>query len=197
MEARGSANVAEVSVSRLTPELLDDFLRFFDAEAFTDNPEWAGCYCYFYLYPGTWEEWSARRGEENRAAVSELIRAGRMHGYLAYEDGRVVGWCHAARRSEVPNVERLVPPAEDPERIGAVVCFVVRPENRRKGIARRLLEAACAGFRADGLAVAEAYPAKDAATEAEHYHGPLDLYLAAGFTVTGETERFHLVRRKL
>jgi hypothetical protein len=38
-----------VTINPLTAELLDDFVCFFDQVAFTDNPDWASCYCYYYI----------------------------------------------------------------------------------------------------------------------------------------------------
>lgn len=37
-----------IEIKALAPELLDDYLAFFDSVAFTDNPDWSGCYCCFY-----------------------------------------------------------------------------------------------------------------------------------------------------
>jgi hypothetical protein len=36
-----------VQVQPVSPELLPDFLAFFDGEAFADNPKWGFCYCQF------------------------------------------------------------------------------------------------------------------------------------------------------
>ena len=44
----------------LTADREQDYLQFFDSRAFTDNPKWAGCYCYFPLHdPATiqWKSW--------------------------------------------------------------------------------------------------------------------------------------------
>lgn len=38
----------EISVCKLTHELLDDWLSYFDKDAFSDNDEWCGCYCRCY-----------------------------------------------------------------------------------------------------------------------------------------------------
>ena len=69
----------------------------------------------------------------------------------------------------------------DADRIGSIVCFVIAKNHRRKGIARRLLEAACKGFKAQGFTMAEAYVLKDAKGDAMNYPGPLSMYLSAGF----------------
>ena len=44
----------QIEVRELKPELLQDYLRFFD-QAFSDFPHWAGCYCGFYDTPG--QDW--------------------------------------------------------------------------------------------------------------------------------------------
>ncbi len=188
----------ELAIRELSPELLDDYLGFFDRDAFADNPEWSSCYCYWYLFPGTDEEWEARRGSENRAAMSDLIRGGQAHGFLAYVDGRPAGWCHAAPRTSILNVERFTgAPAGDSDRVGSIVCFSIAGPYRRQGIARRLLEAACESFRRRGLQYAEAYPRKNARSAAQHFPGPLEMYLKAGFTPVHELDRLVVVRKSL
>ena len=74
----------EIVIRELTSELLDDFLNFFDHDAFADNPAWFGCYCMYYHFTGTVEEWDKRSASENREAISTLIKRGEAHGLLAY-----------------------------------------------------------------------------------------------------------------
>ncbi|MFX0076334.1 MAG: GNAT family N-acetyltransferase, partial [Candidatus Hermodarchaeota archaeon] len=71
-------------IKQLTPDLLEDFLNFFDNIAFTDNPDWADCYCRFYHFPGSMKEWSRATKEQNRSAVINLINEKKMTGLLAY-----------------------------------------------------------------------------------------------------------------
>ena len=40
----------EIKIKSLEPELIDDFLYFFDNVAFTDNPDWSVCYCHFHHF---------------------------------------------------------------------------------------------------------------------------------------------------
>lgn len=186
-----------VTVRELTPELLDDYLQFFDRDAFSDNPGWSECYCFFHHFAGTGPEWASRSAVDNREAVSHLIQTGEFHGLLAYVDGRPAGWCQAVVRSEMPDPPAVGPATDmDYARVGCILCFVVSPQSRRRGVARRLLEAACESFIRRGLLVAEAYPVKEAATDAANYHGPLSLYLDAGFIpVREEGSRVVLQRR--
>ncbi len=36
-----------LTIRRLTPELKEDFLQYFEGAAFADNPKWKSCYCQF------------------------------------------------------------------------------------------------------------------------------------------------------
>ncbi len=186
-----------IEIRPLTPARCDDFLRFFDRDAFQDNPDWAGCYCLFYQYTG--DDWDAATPEQNRAKKEALITRGEAHGYLAYLDGAPVGWCHAAPRSTLPGLDR-VPEFScdgDPAAVGAIVCFNIAAPYRGQGLAGRLLDAACNGLRADGFAIAEAYPARVARSEARNYHGRLEMFINAGFTILRESEHFAVVRKAL
>jgi len=188
----------ETVIRELTPELLNDFLNFFDHHAFADNPAWFGCYCMYYHFTGTGEEWDKRSASENREAISDLIKRGEAHGLLAYVGERPVGWCHAAPRTTIPRLKIYRDFAvEDPERAGSIVCFVIAKPFRGQGIARRLLDVACEIFTRQGLTFAEAYPRKHSESDADNFPGPLKMYLDAGFTVFRELERYVIVRKSL
>jgi ribosomal protein S18 acetylase RimI-like enzyme len=188
----------EVEVVPLTPDRAGEFLRFFDNNAFADNPGWASCYCMYYNFAGSQEEWEHRTSDENRRDKETDVRAGRACGYLAIVDGEPAAWCNATPRTQLPGLDRASEfRTEDAERVGAIVCFNVAPQFRRQGIASRLLDAACDGFRAQGMAFAEAYPAREARGDARSYHGPLEMYLRAGFTVLRDEGPFAVVRKAL
>lgn len=174
---------------------LADFLHFFDHVAFADNPKWASCYCHFPHADHANVDWKQRGAAENRAATCALANSGGMRGLLAYADGQVVGWCNAGPRPLIDNMLGEVDP--EGERIGAIACFVVAPDWRRRGVARALLDAACDGFAAQGLAWAEAYPLADAASAAALHHGPIEMYLGAGFKTVREDDGTLCMRKRL
>jgi GNAT superfamily N-acetyltransferase len=188
----------DVTVHPLDAGRLDDWLAFFDKDAFADNPEWSGCYCHWFHADHEAKPFDERPPEENRAASTDLIKQDRLRGYLAYVDGRVAGWCQAAPKAGIPNIaneEEFT--TEDAEGIGSIVCFLVAEPFRGKGVAGALLEAACEGFRAAGLRWAEAYPSRVADSAAENYHGPVALYERAGFAPYREAGDFAVMRRDL
>lgn len=184
---------AELEMRPLTPDLEPDFLAFFEGEAFADNPAWAECYCLFYQYTGP--DWGAATAAENRTEKSRLIRNGDAHGILAFAGGMPVGWCHVAPRASLPAFAAMPGAATEP--VASIVCFVVPPMYRRQGLARRLLDAAIDHARELGLTTVEAYPARQVASDARAYHGPLRLFLDAGFVETGERGSDLVVRKAI
>ncbi len=194
----------EIEVRELRPELLDDYLRFFD-QAFSDFPHWAGCYCGFYDTRGNDWDPTAKAGSEHRSARSERIRSGKAQGLLAYVDDKLVGWCNAQYRANFVNMRHYTVTIDNPsEPVGSVMCFLVSPQYRGRGIGTALLNAACDKFHRDGLAIAEGYPTTNPSKRQweipwaeENYKGPLSMYLKNGFTIHRQLERFAIVRKQL
>ena len=92
-----------------------------------------------------------------------------------------------------------VPRAEaPPESSAVIVCFVIAPEWRHRGVARALLAGALASFAARGIRVVDAFPFKkgDSSAATDHYHGPLSLYREAGFDVLAEHKNLTVMRRR-
>jgi GNAT superfamily N-acetyltransferase len=190
--------IEKLIIEPLTPAHTEDYLSFFDNVAFSDNKEWSECYCQFYYYANDDRTWEMITGAENRKNTAESIMNGGMSGYLAYFDGRVAGWCNAGRKTmyaRLMNDEKLT--GKDDGKIMSIVCYIVAPEFRRKGIARRLLRRICEDAKKEGYEFVEAYPRLGELTCAEHYHGPLELYLRAGFTVYKELGGLDIVRLNL
>jgi len=185
-------------VRRLTPDRLDDYLRYFDGPAFADNPVWSRCYCLSYHLNAMPDDFDERTAAQNRAEKAELIRRGDATGVLAYAGADVVGWCHAAPRTTLKLLDGTPAVAsDDPERTGAIVCYVIAPQYRGQGLARRLLDAACDMLRDLGMQYVDAYPPKDAAGDARSYHGRLAMYLEAGFEQLREAGRYVVVHKTL
>ena len=194
----------ETEVRELSPRLLDDYLKFFDG-AFSDFPDWAGCYCRFYDTLGNDWDPTAKAGPEHRAARAERIRSGKAQGLLGYVDGEPVGWCNAQSRASFANMRSYAIAITEPEeRVGSIMCFLVSPRHRGRGVCTALLNAACEKFRRDGLRIAEGYPTSDPSNQSwevpwaeENYKGPLNVYLENGFKIYRQLERFAIVRRQL
>ena len=182
----------ELVVKELTPSLRDDFLLFFDTVAFADNPDWSDCYCSAYHFTNN------KGKAESRREASSLVEEDRMHGFLAYDNGKPVGWCNAAPRGSYPGVQWLMGPGPDKgERVGSIVCFVIASTHRKQGVASQLLNAACNKFSQKRLEFAEAYPVKKAQSAAWDFPGPLSMYLKNGFSTHRDNDWYIVVRKRL
>lgn len=158
---------------------IQDYLDFFDDRAFCDNPDWAGCYCVFNHFVGSNEAWMARTAAQNRAEAERMAREGSLKGYLAYADGKAVGWCNVNDKRAYPRFAAIG--EDDGALVGAVTCFVIDPGYRRQGIARALLRRACADYALRGFNYMESYPMVEEGTCAAHYHGHPAMYESEGF----------------
>jgi len=206
----------EILVRELEPKLVTDYLRFFDDIydndpflRFKDNPWWGGCYCGFYDDPRTEDEINASRDKrsENRTARKKTIEKGKASGLLAYAEGKVVGWCNVAPRGSYVNARYLKQAMVDPnERVGSITCFVVSSEQRKSGVAPKLLRGACELITKWALPVAEGYPRNPELSWDNPYkiprdnlsfRGSLDMFLRSGFRVHMKLERFTVVRKAL
>lgn len=189
---------ASVAIEPLTPERAGDYAAYFDGPALCDNPAWASCYCVSYEMDMDPNSFDARMAAENRAEKLRRIGNGESSGVMAYADGNVIGWCHAAPRRALPQLDRIEGfECDDRERTGSFVCFVIAPPYRGQGLASRLLEGALEMLRAKGLAYAEAFPPKATRSAAGGYHGSVKMYEAAGFTQLRDTGRYLVMRKTL
>ncbi|GEA89769.1 GNAT family N-acetyltransferase [Cellulomonas cellasea] len=129
-------------------------------------------------------------------------------GVLVYVDDEVAGWCSVAPRSSYRRLmrSRTIPLLDDPRDPWSVVCFVVRPGFRRRGLMHVLLAGAVQHAAAHGAEVLEGYPVEAGGTRVDvisGYVGTVELFEAAGFHRaapttghSGHRERW-LVRREL
>ena len=188
-------SIGEIAVHEVTSDRVDDWLRFFDHDAFAGNPDWASCYCLEPHIPATPEQ-PERAWRETRATVAERLRCGTTFGYLAYVDGRPAGWVNASRRSDYGLFRLVDPDGPEPSSVVAVSCFVVAPPFRRHGIASALLDRVIADAAVRGASWIEAYPHNTPdASDAGHFRGPRAMYDARGFEPINVRERETVVRR--
>lgn len=184
--------MSDVVIRPISPDQHDAVMHFFDLVAYADNPNWSRCFCMERLVPN----YESTTKQENRAARSALIRSGTANGLVAYRLERVVGWCHAAPKPGL----RGLPPGATPT-TGAIVCFVVAPDQRRQGIATALLDAAIGYLRDKGMTAVEAYPAAVEPGRPDwpqvNYTGALSMYLGAGFEIVDARGDRRVVRKTL
>lgn len=184
-----------ISIKPLSADLLNDYLVFFDNMVFTENPDWSRCYCYSFHFIGTNEEWNK---DNNRSSVIEFIKENKMAGYLAYHDNKPVGWCNTNNRLNYQRLLKYYDLIDNPnDKVCSIVCFVINPDLRRKGIAQKILERIIVDYSSLDYDYLEAYPGKGNLSCEKLYKGPLDLYKKHQFEIVREHADYYVVRKYL
>jgi GNAT superfamily N-acetyltransferase len=142
------------------------------------------CWCQFFRIAGA--GWDRATAPAMRDALHGQVRGDVPPGVLAFRDDEPVGWCAVAPRGSYARLGRstVAQATDDGPGVWAVTCFVVRVGHRRKGVASALLAGALDLAGRHGATVVEGYPVDAAArkaSSAELYHGPLSVFLDAGF----------------
>lgn len=169
-------------------------------ELFSANRTVSGCWCVWFMRPR--KEVDAGWGDGNRSFLRDRVRADEPLGVLAFDGDRPLGWVAVAPRASYPRLatSKVTVSAAGPD-IWAVTCFFVHRDGRRRGLARTLVDAAVDYARSHGARAVEGHPVDtggDRKQAGDLYHGTLDMFLSAGFTlVERRSVRRALVRREL
>jgi len=195
----------DIVIRPLEPGLLEDYLYFFDHVAFSDHPEWSWCYCtFFHIGKEVQEQLDAGSGGEPtrgsmRNIAVELINNRKLNGYLAYADGKVVGWCNASDKKNYirlcENRDIWSDGGELP--VMSVTCFIIAPEFRRRGVASALLDRVVQDASSQGYRALEAYPAAGELDCYRHYHGHPAMYEKHGFLPHKQLDGYSVYRKML
>jgi GNAT superfamily N-acetyltransferase len=160
----------------------------------------SGCWCQWFKLPRS--AWDGGTRDDKAALLHEQVEHG-SPGVLAFLDGEPVGWAAVEPYSAYPALGRSPITRrrdDDPDDPWAVTCFVVRPEYRRRGIARELLAGAVAHARERGATVLEGYPVdpeqRPSLSAAERYHGTVALFRDGGFEVVRRPSATRAIMRR-
>lgn len=194
----------DIEIRKLTPDLAEDYVHFFDTTPHDKYVDEHKCYCVCWCnddYAGK----DFRTAEKRRAYALQYVRNNNIQGYLAYSGDTIVGWCNANTRSDCLKCASwrrsmdFVPLEEsDPGiKVKSIFCFVVAPQMKRKGIATLLLERVCNDAARDGFDFAEAYPYKEGSYHSSDFGGYYEMYIKNGFYVSSDTDKGIIMRKSL
>ena len=194
----------DITVRRLTPELAEEYVRFFDVTPHDDRSakDELPCYCVTWRSDDAYDEnnahWYPTR-EERRERAAQFVKAGKIQGYLAYRGERVVGWCNATAdcKGGVDYLRGYYPiePYDANVKVKSIFCFVVAPDMQRNGVATLLAGRVCEDAAAEGYDYVEAYP--NVGDVPYDFRGPLAMYERLGFTRSVERDGRVAVRKRL
>jgi len=104
-------------------------------------------------------EFSANKGDKNRAKFQAIVKKGAEPGVLAYDGDEPVGWCAVAPRDQFPRLENSrVWARVDDQPVWSITCLFVKKGFRNKGLSSKLIEAATKLAKKQGAKIVEAYP---------------------------------------
>lgn len=192
-----------ITIRKLTPDLAEDYLHFFDVTPHDINIDENKCYCVTWRSDASYEHsghWFPTR-EERRSKAAEFVRNGSLQGYLAYCDGKIVGWCNANGDCRLcVDYLRTIYPIEQYDhsvRVKSVFCFVVAPEMHRMGVATKLLEAVVNDAAIEGFDLVEGYCNEKFVDTAQDFRGPLAIFERCGFSRSAECDGKVVMRKAL
>ena len=192
------------NIQKLRPELVDDYIQFFDTENHSDHIAEHKCYCV------CWASDDHRSGLDKmssavkrRALAREYIINSQIKGYLAYDNQLVIGWCNTNHKADckyliswMRNLKDLKVDENLNTEVKSIFCFMVAPKYQRKGVATALLSQVILDAAKEGYQVLEAYPRKKI-KQIDDFEGPLELYLKQGFVIKEEYLDYYVVRKTL
>ena len=182
----------DIKIETLNSNMAHKYVDFFDNRAFSDGNVNKGCYC-------VWHHWTEKHEYERSMLPAEerpfckrnyavkLIEEGRLHGFAAFCDNEIVGFCNADLKDNYFRLSKENNPdsytgLEDSDRVLAIVCFTVAPDYRGKGIAKKILNYACEFAEKNGYDYVESYPS-DGEFNPNNCCGSRSMYEAQGFSI--------------
>ena len=192
-----------IEIRKLTPDLAEDYVHFFDVTPHDVNIDEHKCYCVTWRSDDSYvgdDHWYPTR-EERKAHALRFVRTGKIQGYLAYHGDIIVGWCNATAncQSGVNHLRSRWPIEEYNAdiRVKSIFCFVIAPEMRRRGIATQLLERVCEDAADDGFDFVESYVNKEFKATIHDFRGASAMYEKCGFKQCAEREDRVVMRKAL
>lgn len=194
----------DIEIRKLTSDLAEDYVHFFDTTPHDDNVDEHKCYCVCWCNDD-YEGKDFSTADKRRDCALQYVKGNHIQGYLAYCGDVVVGWCNANTKSDClkcASWRRFMDyvPIEEANtgiKVKSIFCFVIAPEMKRKGIATQLLERVCKDAVQDGFNFVEAYPYKESSYQSSDFGGHYEMYKKSGFHMSLETAQGLVMRKQL
>ncbi len=183
-----------MEVKPLTIDNIEDFYGFMKETGFED------CQCVFFYrahIPG--EGWQLPVDEMKK--IRKEITIQKSDGFLGYLDGKPVIWTQVIKVSDSVFLEKYIK-NHDADAV-AISCFLVHPNYRRKGLARKIMGEIIESLLRNGVKEIYGIPVNEAVFEKadKKYHdvlghtGYINIFEEFGFKEIDVTERYIIVKR--
>ena len=189
--------MVKLRIEPLTADRWDDLVELFGRPGASIA---RGCYCMFYRRSGKHDVPAGMTySEANKRALKSLVDRGVVPGLIGYDDGRPIGWVSLGPREDYARLKRspvMKPVDEKP--VWSIICFVVDPKARRRGVAEAMLKGAVTWARKQGVTLLEAYPCDKPAKASDDsmWFGAKPMFDRAGFVEVARRKPTRPVMRK-
>ena len=172
----------KLRIEPLTADRWDDLVELFERPGASIARD---CYCMYYRRSGKHDVPAGMTySEANKRALKSLVDRGVIPGLIGYEKNQAIGWVSLGPREDYAKLKRSpVMKPVDAKPVWSIICFVVDPEVRHRGVAEAMLNGAVRWARKQGVTLLEAYPCDKAAKAADDsmWFGAKSMFDRAGF----------------
>lgn len=154
------------------------------------------CWCQYWRvsasdYGRTTKSHLAERLVDRKQGMPSWLEKPSPPGVIAYIGTQAVGWCGFGPRREMERLvrSRTIPTLDD-QRVWSLVCFLVLPGYRQRGVAQALLRGAIDIARSFSAPALEAYPIDptgERVNTPSAYMGTVSMFEKEGFQRVRET----------
>lgn len=193
-------------IRKLSTDMARDYIDLFENRGFVDGDINRGCYCVWHHWTDQHEKERSKLPKYEQAFVKKdyaikLIQEGKLKGFAAYLDDKMVGFCNADFKKNYYRLSRKNNPdlwvgLDENDKVLSLVCYVVDVNMRGKGVATELLDNVCKYAVENEYDYIEAYPSVDV-FNSTHCGGPLSMYVKKGFSlVNSDSQTTEIIVRK-
>jgi GNAT superfamily N-acetyltransferase len=166
-----------------------DFTNFLERLDYGHAPHWAGCYCRFYHIDMELEKWKNRLPLENKIEALDAMSKREMHGFMAFDSERCIGWLNANDVETYVRLKNVLPAFVKDKKVALTICFVIDPQYRNQKVATSLLETAIRHYRDLGYDGMLAAPIEADGDFALKYRGTPGMYEKFGYELIEKMDR--------
>ncbi len=165
----------EITFHPVGPSRWGDFEELFESRGGPKN-----CWCM--LWRQTPEEARHRDNRSRKGFMEKRICNNVPVGILGYHQRKPMAWCSIAPKSTYRN---LTGKTKTPEtKVWSLACFYIKNEYRKKGLTKRLIQAAINYAEKEGAEAIEAYPV-DPDSPSYRFMGFVETFREMGFKEVG------------
>lgn len=193
-------------IKKLSPVMTNEYIDFFENRGLIKGDINQGCYCVWHHWTNQLELNRSKLPQNVQPSVKrnfaiELIKTGKLNGFAAFSDKKMIGFCNADYKENYYRLNRTNNSdswigLNDNDRILSVVCYVIDVNLRGKGIAASLLKEVIHFAIEQKFDYIEAYPSSGKFKQT-NCCGSVSMYEKQGFTIINNNGSETIVRKRV